>query len=155
MPKKSAEKPAPVAGKKKRKFGFADAVIIVSVACLAFVGWTVYYGTNIAPAEGKAKDVAACVAFLDGFEHSHFELAQNNVTGYIDEFFKGNDAAMVAADPRGSLNELLIQVGMQRLSVNYDMTAEQVAGYLEPLAMQVHDTPACMSMPKSTPTPTP
>ncbi|MDE2387256.1 MAG: hypothetical protein KGL77_06130 [Actinomycetales bacterium] len=146
MPKKSAIKPAPVAGKKKRKFGFADAIIIVSVACLAFVGWTVYYGTNIAPAEGKAKDVAACVAFNEGLGKAHAAFTSNDNKGYIDEFFKGNDAAMLAADPQGSLNELLIQVGMQRMSINYDMDAMTLMNYLEPLAQRVQGEDYCAAI---------
>lgn len=162
MPKKSNDSLAagtPAKGntpaKKKRRFGFADVVIIVSVMCLGFVGWTVWYGANVQPVKGAEADLKACYAFLDGFERSHYELSQNNVTGYIDEFFKGNDAALELADTNGSLYQLLIQVGMQRMSVNYDMTGETVAAYLEPMAMQVHDTDACMAMPESSSAPTP
>ena len=63
--------------------------------------------------------------------------------------------ALELADTNGSLYQLLIQVGMQRMSVNYDMTGETVAAYLEPMAMQVHDTDACMAMPESSSAPTP
>ena len=146
MPKKTEPQATAATAKKKRKFGFADIVIIISVACLAFVGWTWYYGANIAPAEGKAKDVAACVAFNEGLGKAHAAFTSNDNQGYIDEFFKGNDAAMLAADPQGSLNELLIQVGMQRLSVNYDMDAVTLMNFLEPLAQRVQGEDFCAAI---------
>ena len=153
----SAEQP-----KKRRKFGFADVVILVSVLCLAFVGGTWWYGTNVAPVEGKKKDVAACIAFNTGLGKAHAAFTANDNKGYIDEFFKGNDAAMKAADPNGSLNELLIQVGMQRLSINYDMDALTLMNYLEPLANRVQGEAYCatilgvkISTPQPTVTPTP
>ena len=133
-------------GKKKRKFGFADAVIIISVICLAFVGWTWYYGANIAPAQGASMDQKACIAFNDGLAKAHKAFTSNDNKGYIDEFFKGNDAALTAADPRGSLTELLTQVGMQRLSVNYDMDAVTLMSYLEPLAQQVQGEQYCATI---------
>lgn len=146
MSKNKGEKPAADQAKKKRKFGFADVVIIVSVLCLAFVGGTVWYGTNVAPEIGKKKDVAACIAFNNGLAKAHKAFTSNDNKGYIDEFFKGNDAAMQAADPNGSLNELLIQVGMQRMSVNYDMDALTLMNYLEPLAQRVQGEAYCATI---------
>jgi hypothetical protein len=140
-----ASKPAAPA-KKKRKFGFADVVIIISVLCLAFVGWTWYYGANIAPAQGASMDKKACIAFNDGLAKSHKAFTSNDNKGYIDEFFKGNDAALNAADPNGSLTELLTQVGMQRLSINYDMDAVTLMNYIEPLAQRVQGEDYCATI---------
>lgn len=139
------EKPvAPV--KKKRKFGFADIVIILSVLALGFVGWTWWYGVNVAPQLGADKDEKACIAFNEGLGKAHAAFTNNDNQGYIDEFFKGNDAALLAADPNGSLIEMLTQVGMQRLSINYDMDAVTLVSYLEPLAAQVQGENYCAAI---------
>lgn len=145
-PPSATETAAATPAKKKRKFGWADAIIILSVLCLAFVGWTVYYGTNIAPKLGADMDKKACVAFNDGLGKAHAKFMANDNQGYIDEFFKGNDAALTAADPHGSLTQLLTQVGMQRLSVNYDMDAATLMSYLEPLATQVQGDQYCAAI---------
>ena len=146
MSTKKTIKPVQDQPKNQRKFGFSDVVIIVSVLCLAAVGGLWYYGANIAPGIGKAKDVEACIAFNTGLGKAHEAFTKNDNQGYIDEFFKGNDAAMVAADPNGSLNELLIQVGMQRLSINYDMDALTLMNYLEPLAQRVQGEAYCATI---------
>ena len=157
MPKTTKKPDAPAAApsadakpvapaKKKRKFGFADIVIILSVLTIGFVGWTWWYGVNVAPQLGADKDQKACIAFNDGLGKAHAAFTANDNQGYIDEFFKGNDAALLAADPNGSLIEMLTQVGMQRLSINYDMDAVTLVSYLEPLAAQVQGENYCAAI---------
>jgi len=107
-------------------------------------------------------DKKACVAFNEGLGKAHAKFLANDNKGYIDEFFKGNDAAITAADPNGSLISMLTQVGMQRLSVNYDMDAATLISYMEPLATQVQGEQYCAAIlgvkinaPSASPTTTP
>ena len=156
MPKTSKNQDAPAAkstdgkpvapSKKKRKFGFADVVIIISVLALGFMGWTWWYGVNVAPKLGADMDQKACIAFNEGLGKAHAAFTSNDNQGYIDEFFKGNDAALLEADPNGSLIEMLTQVGMQRLTINYDMDAVTLMNYLEPLAAQVQGENYCAAI---------
>ena len=49
--------------KKKRKWGWADSVIVISVALIALVGFTVYSGTVAKDQANKANDKTACTNF--------------------------------------------------------------------------------------------
>lgn len=148
---KSPKKP-----RKPYRFGWADAVIIVSVLAIAGVGATVWYGVNEAPKVGRDADSKACVAFNEGLGKAQAAYMATKDTGkYLDEFFAGNDKALEAADPNGALITLLTEVGMQRLSVNADM-GEVAIQYMEQGALEVQtDCADILDVTiESTPTPT-
>ena len=123
--------------RKPYRFGWADAVIVVSVLAIAGVGATVWYGVNEAPKIGRDADSKACIAFNEGLTKAQSAyMATKDASKYLDEFFAGNDRALEAADPNGALISLLTEIGMQRLSVTPDM-GEVAIQYMEQGALEV------------------
>jgi hypothetical protein len=72
--------------RKKYKFGWADAVIAVSLIGLAAVAGTVYLGTVEKPAQDLRNEKAACENFNRALENAY---KTENITDFYYTLFRG------------------------------------------------------------------
>ena len=122
-------------------------VVIVGITAvfLASVGATIYFGTVIKPAEDAAATQQACKIFTDGkaaAERAFLDEASRTdqepseltaVTNYMAELYKGTDAAFKLAVEDSTVQQALVQVSINRLSLQASqgetaiMTLDQAA----------------------------
>lgn len=138
--------------KKKRKWGWADTVIAVSVVCLAAVGGTIYLGTVEKPAQELRDQKEACTNFNLALEAAYKE---ENITDFYYTLFRGAYKGIDESVEGTDLNQRFIDLAQFEAYVE-DESAETMLETVGEAAVAVQATcAAILKVEFSTPTPAP